>query len=69
MFGIGYNAKKIKNREIDLDLLFSKRQIISGQVGMTDEPREAIFLASQYLDFDLNHLGLSELKKHTTFAS
>ncbi|MBP7854811.1 extracellular solute-binding protein [Candidatus Babeliales bacterium] len=63
VFGIGYNAKTVQNQAITLDLLFDKNKIIGSQVGMTDEPREAIFLAAQYLNFDLNHLTSDILKK------
>lgn len=62
VFGIGYNALKVSSSSVDLNLLFNKNDIVGSEVGMTDEPREAIFLAAQYLNHDLNNLGLYELK-------
>ena len=63
IFGIGYNANIIAKNQIDLRLLFDKNAIIGQEVGMTDEPREAIFLTAQYLGLDLNHLTSFDLKK------
>jgi spermidine/putrescine transport system substrate-binding protein len=63
VFGMGYNTKVVGSQPVTLDLLFDKNKKVGRQVGMTDEPREAIFLASQYLGFDLNALSAVELKK------
>jgi spermidine/putrescine transport system substrate-binding protein len=63
VFGIGYNANMVSSDQVNLNLLFDKNSIIGKEIGMTDEPREAIFLTAQYLGFDLDHLTLVELKK------
>ncbi len=63
VFGIGYNEKMVQADQIDLKLFFDKNSIIGQQIGMTDEPREAIFLTAQYLGFDLDHITSIDLKK------
>lgn len=63
VFGIGYNQLMVGDRLIALDMLFDRSKIVGKEIGMTDEPREAIFLAAQYLQFDLNHLGPEQLRK------
>ena len=63
VFGIGYNAHMVHGQKIDLNLLFDQNSIIDNEVGMTDEPREAIFLTAQYLGLNLDRLGSQELKK------
>lgn len=63
VFGIGYNRLTVGDRPVTLDMLFDHHQIVGKEIGMTDEPREAIFLAAQYLKFDLDRLGSEQLKK------
>lgn len=63
VFGIGYNKKMVQNRPVNLDLLFDKNQIIGGQVGMSDDTREGIFLAAQYLGYPVDDLDHDQLKK------
>jgi spermidine/putrescine transport system substrate-binding protein len=63
VFGIGYDATMVKDSSIDLRMLFDKNSIVGKEVGMTDEPREAIFLAAQYLGLNLDNLHTQELKK------
>jgi spermidine/putrescine transport system substrate-binding protein len=63
VFGIGYNQDMVKTTEITSDLLFNRASMVGPEVGMTDEPREAIFLAAQYLGLDLNNLDHAALKK------
>lgn len=63
LFGIGYNSKMISDGNVNLDVLFDKNAIVGLEIGMTDEPREAIFLSAQYLGLDLNHLTAIDLKK------
>ncbi len=63
VFGLGYNNLKINHNDISLKMLFDPNCIVGAEVGMTDEAREAIFLAAQYLNLDLNHLDHVALKK------
>ena len=49
MFGIGYNAKIVGNRNVDLTMLFDKKNIVGKEIGMTDDPQESLFLGAQYL--------------------
>lgn len=53
VFGIGYNAQHVQNREVNLKLLFDKKSIIGKEIGMTDDPQESIFLGAQYLHIPL----------------
>ena len=63
VFGIGYNKNMVSSDKVDLNLLFDKNSVVGSYVGMTDEPREAIFLTAQYLGLDLDHLSSADLKK------
>lgn len=63
VFGLGYNNLKINHNDISLKMLFDPNYVVGAEVGMTDEAREAIFLAAQYLNLDLNHLDHVALKK------
>lgn len=63
VFGIGYNANMVKDSDVGLKLLFDKNSIIGKEIGMTDEPREAIFLTAEYLGLNLGNIGPYELKK------
>lgn len=63
VFGLGYNTLKVDHNNISLNMLFDRNSIVGKEVGMTDEAREAIFLAAQYLHLDLNNLDHAELKK------
>lgn len=53
VFGIGYNAKKVGDRKIDLTMLFDKKNIVGDEIGMTDDPQESLFLGAQYLGIPL----------------
>ncbi len=63
IFGIGFNEKMVSMDQVDVRLLFDKDAIIGHEVGMTDEPREAIFLTAQYLGLNLHALTAADLKK------
>lgn len=63
VFGIGYNSRMVGDRKVDVDLLFDQTKRVGQQVGMTDEAREAIFLAAQYLHYPLGHLTDDQLRK------
>lgn len=54
VFGIGYNANAVGDREITLDLLFDEKQVVGDKIGMSEDGREAIFLAAQYLGIPLS---------------
>jgi len=54
VFGIGYNAKLVDKYPVDLGLLFDRTQIVGNNIGMSEDGREAIFLAAQYLQIPLN---------------
>ncbi len=53
VFGIGYNAKVVGDRNVDLKMLFDKKNIIGKEIGMTDDPQESLFLGAQYLGIPL----------------
>jgi spermidine/putrescine transport system substrate-binding protein len=53
VFGIGYNAKIVGEKTVDLKMLFDKKNIIGKEIGMTDDPQESLFLGAQYLDIPL----------------
>lgn len=54
VFGIGYNAALVGNRDINLGLLFDKNHIVGNNICMSEDGREAIFLAMQYLGLPLD---------------
>lgn len=63
VFGIGYNKNLVDQADVGVDLLFNRQQVVGQEVGMTDEPREAIFLAAQYLGYKLGNFSDDELRK------
>lgn len=62
VFGIGYNSRMVGSREITLGMLFNQADIVGGVIGMTEDARESIFLAAQYLGIPLTgHFTQEEL--------
>jgi len=53
VFGIGYNSKVIDDTKISTKILFDPKNMVDQQIGMTDDPRESIFLGAQYLGIPL----------------
>lgn len=64
VFGIGYNNKMISVNAISLDLLFKQQSIVGKQIGMSEDARESIFLAMQYLGIPFtDHLSAQDLEQ------
>lgn len=54
VFGIGYNAQLVTQDPVTLGLLFDREQVVGKNIGMSEDGREAIFLAAQYLNIPLD---------------
>lgn len=63
VFGLGYNKTMIGDRSISLDLLFDPNKIVRGQVCMSEDARETIFLAASYLGLSLDDVSHDDLRK------
>ncbi|HSW76310.1 MAG TPA: extracellular solute-binding protein [Candidatus Saccharimonadales bacterium] len=61
VFGIGYNKNIVGNRPITLDMIFDRQKVIGGQIAMTEDARESIFLAASYLGLPLRNLSAQQL--------
>lgn len=53
VFGIGYNAKVVQDKPVTTQMLFDPKYMVGGEIGMTDDSRESIFLGAQYLKIPL----------------
>ncbi|MCX5924434.1 MAG: extracellular solute-binding protein [Candidatus Dependentiae bacterium] len=63
VFGIGYNKNVVGGLSISLDMIFDKKHVIGGEIGMTEDAREAIFLAASYLGLPLTHFSAQQLEQ------
>jgi spermidine/putrescine transport system substrate-binding protein len=63
VFGIGYNKNAVGGRTISLDMIFDHKHVIGGEIAMTEDAREAIFLAASYLGFPLTHFSHDQLEQ------
>jgi len=63
VFGIGYNENIVGDRTVSLDMIFDLKHVIGGEIAMTEDAREAIFLAASYLGFPLTHFSHDQLEQ------
>lgn len=63
VFGIGYNKNVVGDKEVSLDMIFDKKSVIGGEIGMSEDAREAIFLAASYLHTPIDNFSKDNLEK------
>ena len=62
VLGIGYDNTKVNEDSISLDLIFNKDSVVGKKIGMIDDARQSIVLASLYLQQPLDSLTEDHLK-------
>ncbi len=63
VFGIGFNKEIVGDRNISLNMIFDKKSIVGHEIGMSEDAREAIFLAASYLGLPTNDFSPTNLDK------
>ncbi len=63
VFGIGFNKNVVGDREISLKQIFDQQSVIGGEISMSEDAREAIFLAASYLGLPIDHFSTQSLNQ------